>query len=107
MKRRVHSREFKLMIVRQLARGEKRPVQVCREHQLASSMVARWRKEYEERGEAAFSERVLTQEQALIARVAELEGFCGRLALEDEGLKKPHIESLNDELFRRKLKLLA
>lgn len=88
MNRRVHSREFKLTIVRQLARGEKRPAQVCREHQLASSMVDRWRKEYEERGEAAFSERVLTEEQALTARIAELEQFCGRLALENEVLKK-------------------
>lgn len=88
MKRRVHGREFKLMIVRQLASGEKRPVQVCREHQLASSMVDRWRKEYEERGEAAFRERELSQEQALMARIAELEGFCGRLALENEVLKK-------------------
>ncbi len=88
MKRRVHSREFKLMIVRQLATGEKRPVQICREHQLANSMVDRWRKEYEERGEAAFRERELSQEQALIARIAELEGFCGRLALENEVLKK-------------------
>src|SRR5690349_236328 len=88
MKRRVHSREFKLLIVRQLASGEKRPAQVCREHQLASSMVDRWRKEYEERGEAAFRERELSQEQALMARIAELEGFCGRLALENEVLKK-------------------
>ncbi len=88
MKRRVHSREFKLMIVRQLASGEKRPVQVCREHQLASSMVDRWRKEYEERGETAFREQELSQEQALMARIEQLEGFCGRLALENEVLKK-------------------
>ena len=35
------SREFKLSIVRQLTSGEKRLAQVCREHQLASSMVER------------------------------------------------------------------
>lgn len=88
MNRRVHSREFKLSIVRQLASGEKRPVQLCREHRLASSMLDRWRKEYQERGEAAFTEQVLTGDQALASRVAELERFCGRLALENEVLKK-------------------
>ena len=50
-------------------------------------MVDRRRKEYQERGEAAFTERALTGDQALVARVAELEGFCGRLALEN-GVKK-------------------
>jgi transposase-like protein len=29
---RTYSREFKLLIVRQLSNGEKRPAQVCREH---------------------------------------------------------------------------
>ena len=51
---RVHSRELKLSIVRQLATGEKRPAQVCREHQLAESVVSRWQREYRERGEGAF-----------------------------------------------------
>lgn len=45
---RVHARELKLEICRQAARGEKRPAQVCREHELASSLLARWRKEYEQ-----------------------------------------------------------
>src|SRR5260221_180482 len=45
MRGRSHSREFKLEIVRQLASGERRPAQVCREHNLAASMVARWRSE--------------------------------------------------------------
>ncbi len=43
MRGRTHSRELKLTIMRQLASGEKRPAQVCREHHLASSLVARWR----------------------------------------------------------------
>ena len=37
MKRRVHSREFKLEVARQVVRGEKRPAQVCREQDLANS----------------------------------------------------------------------
>ena len=40
MNGRVHTREFKLTIARQLASGEKRPAQVCREHNLASGVVS-------------------------------------------------------------------
>ncbi len=34
MNGRVHTREFKLAIARQVASGEKRPAQICREHNL-------------------------------------------------------------------------
>ena len=88
MRGRHHSREFKLTIVRQLASGEKRPAQVCREHNLAPSMVARWRQEYETRGEAAFVPAEPTPTQALETKVADLERFCGQLAMENTVLKK-------------------
>ena len=57
MQKRMHSREFKLDLVRQLATGQKRPAQVCREYGLAESVLSRWRKDYQERGEAAFEPR--------------------------------------------------
>ena len=87
MQKRVHSREFKLEVVRQITTGQKRPAQACREYGLADSVLSRWRKEYQERGEAAFaspSGESSTQEQ----RIAELERFCGQLALENQVLKK-------------------
>lgn len=85
---RVHSREMKLTIVRQLASGEKRPAQVCREHNLAPSVVSRWRNEYDQRGEEAFAPQSSTEAPSLEAKVAELERFCGQLALENALLKK-------------------
>ena len=88
MQKRMHSREFKLDVVRQIASGQKRPAQACREYGLADSVLSRWRKEYRERGESAFqpsqSEESSTHEQ----RIAELERFCGQLALENQVLKK-------------------
>jgi len=87
MQKRLHSREFKLDVVRQIASGQKRPAQACREYGLADSVLSRWRKEYQEHGEAAFlsqSGESTTQEQ----RIAELERFCGQLALENQVLKK-------------------
>jgi transposase-like protein len=85
---RTFSREFKLEVVRQVAEGRKRPAQACREYQLADSVLARWRKEYEERGEAAFMPKEGGQPSGLEARIAELERFCGQLALENAALKK-------------------
>ena len=88
MKRRVHSREFKLEVARQVVSGEKHPAQVCREHNLSNSVMDRWRKEYEQRGEAAFTEKDLTEHEALERKIAELERFCGQLAWENTVLKK-------------------
>ena len=85
---RVHSREFKLAVVRQVASGEKRPAQVCREHGLAESLLLRWRHEYEARGEAAFAPPPPSEAAALERRVADLERLCGQLALENAVLKK-------------------
>ncbi len=88
--RRNHTREFKLQCCRQVATAEKRPAQICREHNLSQSVLLRWRKEYETRGEAAFTEKqhLYTGDKALQARIAELERFCGQLSLENQILKK-------------------
>src|SRR5690242_15307804 len=85
---RTFSRDFKLEVVRQIAEGYKRPAQICREYQLADSVLSRWRKEYEERGEAAFTPKEGEQPSGLEVRIAELERFCGQLALENAALKK-------------------
>ena len=84
---RVFSREFKLSVVRQVAGGEKRPAQVCREYGLAEGLLLRWRREYEARGEAAFAPHQPSETEALQGRVAELERLCGQLALENAVLK--------------------
>lgn len=91
MSGRVHSRELKLAVCQQIETGQKRPAQVCREHQLAHTLLLRWRNEYKERGEQAFLPRVaetLSETAALEARIAELERHCGQLSLENALLKK-------------------
>ncbi len=85
---RTFSREFKLTVVRQVTSGEKRPAQLCREHGLDESVLLRWRHEYEARGEAAFTPHEATGTQVLERKIAELERFCGQLALENAALKK-------------------
>lgn len=85
---RTFSREFKLEVVRQVEAGARRPVQVCREHGLADGVLWRWRREYAARGEAAFAPPAAESPPALERRIAELEQFCGQLALENAVLKK-------------------
>jgi transposase len=69
---RTFSREFKLEVVRQIVSGQKRCAQVCREHQLAETVLLRWRREYEERGEAAFTPKEVASSQlSAEVRVAE------------------------------------
>lgn len=84
---RYFSREFKLAVVRQVEAGQ-RPAQVCREHGIADGVLWRWRREYAARGEAAFAPPEPDSLEALERRVAELERFCGQLALENAVLKK-------------------
>lgn len=85
---RTFSREFKLAAVQQVVSGERRPAQVCREHGIGEGLLLRWRREVAERGEAAFGPPEATSTVALERKVAELERFCGQLALENAALKK-------------------
>ena len=85
---RTFSREFKLAAVQDVVSGEKRLALVCREHGLAAGLLLRWRREVAERGEAAFGPSEATSTLALERKVAELERFCGQLALENAALKK-------------------
>jgi len=85
---RTFSREFKLAAVQQVVSGEQRPAQVCREHGLAEGLLLRWRREVAERGDAAFGPPEAMSTLALERKVAELERFCGQLALENAALKK-------------------
>lgn len=86
--RRSFGREFKLQIVRQLIKGEKRLGQVCREHNLAESLVRRWREQYEQQGENVWLDQPLAVERDAEARIAELEAALGRAHLENELLRR-------------------
>ncbi len=88
---RTFTREFKIDLCRQIQSGQKRPAQLCREHQLTEGLLLRWRREFDQRGEAAFSakETAEVSPTALLEqKVAELERFCGQLSLENALLKK-------------------
>jgi len=63
-----YSRQFKLECVRRVATGQKRPPQLCWEHNLAESVLLRWRKDYEARSQEALTDKqASSREEALEA----------------------------------------
>ena len=91
MVKRSFGREFKLQVVRQWIRGEKRLAQLCREHNLSESLVRRWREQYEQQGEDAWLNVITVrvgEEADPQAKIIELEAALGRAHLELELLRR-------------------
>ena len=85
VRRRTFSRDFKLQVVREVEAG-KSQAEVAREHQISAHMLSRWCRQHRRYKDKAFSGsgRPHTDE----ARIAALERMIGRLAMENDLLKK-------------------
>ena len=83
--------EFKRQVVEELLSGESRSAQLCRRHNLSSSLLYHWKKQYS-RGK--FNNEP-TAEAALTDRIEKLERLVGRLTLENEFLKRGLQNSLS------------
>ena len=88
---RTFSQEFRRQVVEELLSGESRPAQLCRRHNISSSLLYHWKKQY---GRGKFNNEP-TAEGALKDRIEKLERLVGRLTLENEFLKKGLQNSLN------------
>lgn len=85
-RKRDYTPEFKFQLVLQLLTGEKRAVQLCREHQVSETSLSRWRQDFLENGPRAFqSDNGSSADQE---RIAELERLVGRLTMELAAAKK-------------------
>ena len=78
------SLEFKREVVQELLSGESSPAQLCRRHNISSSLLYHWKRQYS-RGKF---DNEPTEEAALKDRVEKLERLVGKLTLENEFLKK-------------------
>ena len=88
---RTFSQEFKRQVVEELLSGESNPAQLCRRHNISSSLLYHWKKQY---GRGKFNNEP-TAEGALKDRIEKLERLVGRLTLENEFLKKGLEHSLS------------
>lgn len=91
-KYRTFTPEFKTQVVLAILSGNHSQAEVCREHHLKDSVVARWRQEFLEKAPTLFE--LSSQRRQDQARIAELERLIGRLTLQLEMAKK--VSSLLD-----------
>lgn len=89
-KRRTFSPEFKLETVLEGIRGEKTVAQICRERGIRDTLYYKWRDAFKSRAPEIFvrASQQADQVSQLETRVADLERLAGKLALENEILKK-------------------
>jgi transposase len=85
--RRKFTAEFKAQSVLELLSGAKSSAELCREHQIASSLLADWKTIFLTRATSVFDNSESSSSQDA-SRVAELERLVGRLTLENDILKK-------------------
>jgi len=86
------SLEFKRHTVEELLSGQSSAAQLCRRHNISSSLLYHWKKQY---SLGKFNNEPI-QEAALKDRVEQLERLVGKLTLENEFLKKGLQNSLKE-----------
>lgn len=83
-KQRTFTAEFKRQVVEELVSGVSRPAQICRRHNISSSLLYRWKRQY---GQGKFGNEPI-EIAAMQDRIEQLERLVGKLTLENEFLKK-------------------
>jgi len=83
-KQKTFTAEFKRRVVEELLSGVSRPAQICRRHNISSSLLYRWKKQY---GQGRLGNEP-TEVAAMQQKIEQLERLVGKLTLENEFLKK-------------------
>lgn len=87
-KRREYTTEFKLEVVLEGLRGEKSVAQLCREKQITDSLYYKWRDQFLAKASEIFVEPKQSADEEAQSQIVDLERMVGKLALENEILKK-------------------
>ena len=86
--RRTYTPDFKLDVVMEGIRGEKSIAQICRERGIKDSLYYKWRDQFVSRAADVFNDQRGSQSQEKEEQIAKLERMVGKLAMENEILKK-------------------
>lgn len=86
--RRTYSPQFKLETVLEGIRGEKSITQICRERGIKDSLYYKWRDQFTSQAQTIFADKRHPTVSGDNERIAELERMVGRLAVENDILKK-------------------
>ena len=93
MKRKKHSASFKFKVALEAHKGDKTIQELCQKHEIAASLVHKWKKELQDQGVEVFSSpakktKVKQAEQAQAKKIRRLYEKVGQLTLERDFLKK-------------------
>ena len=91
--------EFKRQVVEEMLSGETSSAQLCRRHNISSSLLYHWKKQF---SLGKFNNEPI-EEAALKDRIEKLERLVGKLTLENEFLKKGLQHSFSQPLRNVKL----
>ena len=91
--------EFKRQVIQELLSGESTPAQLCRRHNIGSSLLYHWKRQYS-RGKF---ENEPTEEAALKDRVEKLERLVGKLDPGERVSKKGALEQIGSAAEKRAL----
>ena len=86
--RKVYTPEFKLEVVLEGLRGEKPIAQLCREKEITDSLYYKWRDQFLAKAPEIFAEPTQNVAEEAQVQIIDLERMVGKLALENEILKK-------------------
>lgn len=100
-KHRTHSPEFKFKLMVEVLKGEKSRAEIARENDITRSLLHKWEQAFLEKGADVFRSSETKNEELEESRhrVADLERLAGKLALENEVLKK--FETMQDSRWRK------
>jgi transposase-like protein len=87
-KRRTYKAEFKLDTVMEGLQGKKSVAQLCRERGIKDTLYYKWRDIFIEKAAEIFTTPNSRGQREKVEQIAELERMVGRLAMENEALKK-------------------
>ena len=97
--KRSFTKEFKLSVLRELE--VKKLVEVCREHSISPIIVNRWKREFDQNPQEAFSGRGKVWKEN--AKMAQYERLVGQLYAENAFLKKA-LDALKGHLAEERRK---
>jgi len=82
------TKEEKARIVMEVLSNSSTIAEICRNYNVASSAVYRWRDEFISAGTAAMEQGKSTVEESLMKEIDQLKGIIGELTIANETLKK-------------------
>jgi transposase-like protein len=87
--RKTHSKELKFKVAMAALKGDKTVNEICKEFNIAPSLVHKWKTHLKQQGPCVFAENInLTPDKYLQNKIEQLHAQIGKLTVENDFLKK-------------------